>query len=110
MTLEEGWRRTQKYIITQEYCASFFGESSAERQTRELAERYHDVTDEFDVRLCGNPRGFPETSEQRRLSTENARRTKEELYGYLAPLGITPQTWTDEIRRAARRTRGRCRD
>jgi hypothetical protein len=75
-----------------------------------LAEHYHDVTDEFDVRLCGNPRGFPETSEQRRLSTENARRTKEELYGYLAPLGISPQTWTDEIRRAAQRTRNRCRD
>lgn len=94
----------------QEYCVSFFEESSAERQTRELAEHYHDVTDEFDLALCPRTAGFPTNSEERRASMENARRTKEELYRCVAPLGVTPQMWTDEIRRAAQRTRGRCRD
>lgn len=94
----------------QEYCVSFFEESSAERQTRELAEHYHDVTDEFDLALCPRTAGFPTNSEERRASMENARHTKEELYRCVAHLGVTPQMWTDEIRRAAQRTRGRCRD
>lgn len=102
------WNEERRWA--QEYCASFFEESSVERQTRELAEHYHDVTDEFDAILCGNSRGLPETSEQRRACMENARRTKEEFYHYLRPLGVTPQMWTDEIRRAAQRTRNRYRD
>lgn len=93
-----------------EYTAMFLEESSAERQTRELAEHYHDSVDEADILICGNSRGFPETSEQRRTSYDNARRTSEELYGYLCPLGVTPAQWTEAIRMAAQRTRGRCRD
>lgn len=102
------WNEERRWA--QEYCASFFEESSVKRQTRELAEHYHDVVDEFDLALCPRTAGFPTNSEERRASMENARRTKEELYRCVAPLGVSPQTWTDEIRRAAQRTRGRCRD
>lgn len=102
------WNEERRWV--QEYCASFFEESSAERQTRELAEHYHDVTDAYDVLLCGNPRGIPENSEQWRACIENARRTREELYQCIRPLGVTPQQWTDAIRLAAQRTRNRCRD
>lgn len=104
------FNRENNRAVCREFASYFFEESSAERQTRELAEHYHDATDEFDIALCPRTAGFPETSEQRRASIENARRTKEELYRCIAPLGVSPQMWTDEIRRAAQRTRGRCRD
>ena len=102
------WNEERRW--TQEYTAAFFEESIAERQTRELAEHYHDSVDEADILICGNSRGFPETSEQRRASYENARRTREELYNRLRPLGVTPTQWTEAIRMAAQHTRGRCRD
>lgn len=102
------WNEKRRW--TQEYTAAFFEESNTERQLRELAEYYHDSVDEADTLICGNPRGFPETPEQRRASYDNARRTNEELYGCLRPLGITPAQWTEAIRMAAQRTRRCCRD
>lgn len=102
--------REDNHRFGQEYHCSFHEESSAERQTRELAEHYHDATDEFDLALCPRTAGFPETSEQRRARIENARRTSEEFYGYLRPLGVSATQWTEAIRSAAQRTRGRCRD
>ena len=106
--VNQPWQKESQW--TREYCASFFEESGAERQIRELAEHYHDSVDEADILICGNSRGIPETSEQRRAIYDNARRTSEELYGYLCPLGVTPAQWTEAIRMAAQRTRGRCRD
>lgn len=94
----------------QEYTALFLGESCVEHQTRELAEHYHDVVDADDILICGNPRGFPETLEQRRVSYENTRRVSAELHGYLSPLGVTTTQWREAINRAAQRTRNRCRD
>ena len=102
--------REDNHRFQQEYYCSFHEESSAERQTHELAEHYHDATDEFDLALCPRTAGFPETSEQRHACIQNARRTSEEFYGYLRPLGVSAAQWTEAIRSAAQRTRGRCRD
>jgi hypothetical protein len=82
------WNEERRW--TQEYTAAFFEESIAESQTRELADHYHDSVDEADILICGNSRGLPETSEQRRASYDNARRTREELYNCLRPLGLLP--------------------
>lgn len=101
------WNEERRWA--QEYIAAFFEESNTERQTRKLAEHYHDAADAFDVVTCGNPRGLPQSLDQQRACAENARLTCEEFYECLRPLGVTTTQWTDAIRLAAERSRRKSR-
>jgi len=89
-----------------EYLGTWAQESESEKRLRELAEKYHQLTEAYDRTVCTggySPRNriMPANGHESGLINKNARRVRDELWLEAQTLGINRSQWHDAICKAA---------